>query len=442
MSIKINSLELENVKRIKAVKLEPTENGLTIIGGRNNQGKSSVLDAIAWVLGGNFKKPSNPQREGSTNYPYLKVTLNNGLIVERKGKNSSLVITDPSGNKQSSQSLLDSFIEELAIDLPKFMNSTSKEKADTLLQIIGVGDQLALLDKEIQSKYNERKVIGQEARRKKSHAEELPSFDGVPTEFIKASDLIQQQQAILARNGENQRKRDQVKELESKFRQQEELIRIREAEIKKLGIELDQFKTMHEETANDLEIAKTDVSVLQDESTKELEQNIAEIETINDKIRTNQQKELAEEEAYKLEEQYKSMNDEIDQLRMQRLNLLNGADLPLTDLSVNEDGELTYKGQQWDGMSGSEQLRVATAIVRKLKPQCGFILVDKLEQMDLQTLNEFGDWLTKEGLQAIATRVSTGEECQIIISDGYVENEEESPTDVPKESVNTWKGGF
>lgn len=442
MSIKINSLELENVKRIKAVKLEPTENGLTIIGGRNNQGKSSVLDAIAWVLGGNFKKPSNPQREGSTNYPYLKVTLNNGLIVERKGKNSSLVITDPSGNKQSSQSLLDSFIEELAIDLPKFMNSTSKEKADTLLQIIGVGDQLALLDKEIQSKYNERKVIGQEARRKKSHAEELPSFDGVPTEFIKASDLIQQQQAILARNGENQRKRDQVKELESKFRQQEELIRTREAEIKKMVIELDQFKKKHEETANDLEIAKTDVSILQDESTKELEQNIAEIETINDKIRTNQQKELAEEEANKLEKQYQSMNDEIDQLRMQRLSLLNGADLPLTELSVNEDGELTYKGQQWDGMSGSEQLRVATAIVRKLKPQCGFILVDKLEQMDLQTLNEFGDWLTKEGLQAIATRVSTGEECQIIISDGYVENEEESPTDVPKESVNTWKGGF
>ncbi|MGM7557114.1 AAA family ATPase [Aerococcus christensenii] len=442
MSIKINSLELENVKRIKAVKLEPTENGLTIIGGRNNQGKSSVLDAIAWVLGGNFKKPSNPQREGSTNYPYLKVTLNNGLIVERKGKNSSLVITDPSGNKQSSQSLLDSFIEELAIDLPKFMNSTSKEKADTLLQIIGVGDQLALLDKEIQSKYNERKVIGQEARRKKSHAEELPSFDGVPTEFIKASDLIQQQQAILARNGENQRKRDQVKELESKFRQQEELIRTREAEIKKMVIELDQFKKKHEETANDLEIAKTDVSILQDESTKELEQNIAEIETINDKIRTNQQKELAEEEANKLEKQYQSMNDEIDQLRMQRLSLLNGADLPLTELSVNEDGELTYKSQQWDGMSGSEQLRVATAIVRKLKPQCGFILVDKLEQMDLQTLNEFGDWLTKEGLQAIATRVSTGEECQIIISDGYVENEEESPTDVPKESVNTWKGGF
>ena len=47
MSMKINKLEIENVKRVKAVKIEPTANGLTIIGGKNNQGKTSVLDAIA-----------------------------------------------------------------------------------------------------------------------------------------------------------------------------------------------------------------------------------------------------------------------------------------------------------------------------------------------------------------------------------------------------------
>ena len=42
MSVKINKLEIENVKRIKAVKLEPMANGLTVIGGRNNQGKLTV----------------------------------------------------------------------------------------------------------------------------------------------------------------------------------------------------------------------------------------------------------------------------------------------------------------------------------------------------------------------------------------------------------------
>ena len=52
-SVKINSLEIENVKRVRAVKIVPTQNGLTVLGGRNNQGKTSILDSIAWVLGGN-----------------------------------------------------------------------------------------------------------------------------------------------------------------------------------------------------------------------------------------------------------------------------------------------------------------------------------------------------------------------------------------------------
>ena len=118
--VTINKLEIENVKRVKAVKLEPSATGLTIVGGNNNQGKTSVLDAIAWALGGNKYKPSQAQREGSTIPPILKITLSNGLVVERSGKNSTLKVIDPSGNK-AGQNLLDSFVEELAINLPKFM---------------------------------------------------------------------------------------------------------------------------------------------------------------------------------------------------------------------------------------------------------------------------------------------------------------------------------
>ncbi len=118
--MKINNLQIENVKRIKAVKLEPTKNGLTIIGGKNNQGKTSVLDAIAWALGGNKFKPSSAQRFDAVLPPTIKITMDNGLVVERKGKNSDLKVLDPSGQK-GGQNLLDSLVEELALDLPKFM---------------------------------------------------------------------------------------------------------------------------------------------------------------------------------------------------------------------------------------------------------------------------------------------------------------------------------
>ena len=69
-------------------------------------------------------------------------------------------------------------------------------------------------------------------------------------------------------------------------------------------------------------------------------------------------------------------------------------------------------------MSSSDQLKVATAIVRQLNPECGFVLMDKLEQMDATTLKNFGAWAEHEGLQIIGTRVSRGEECSVVIEDG------------------------
>lgn len=410
-SIKISKLEIENVKRVRAVQVVPSEKGLTVLGGKNNQGKTSVLDSIAWALGGKKYQPSNPRREGSVTPPSLRVELSNGLIVERKGKNSDLKVIDPSGNK-AGQALLDSFVEELALDLPKFMEATSKEKARTLLEIIGVGDKLFELDNLENKLYQERLAIGKIADTKKKHAQEMPRHEGVPEELISASDLIKQQQDILARNAEKERKRRNLAHLED--------------ENKRLKEMLQDYQTKLEANENDLVEARKSTLDLHDESTAELEANIANIDETNAKIRINLEKDQAEQEAEYYSQQYKDLNEEIDAIRKERLDLLKGADLPLPGLSV-VDGELTFNDQHWDNMSGSEQLRVATAIVRKLKPECGFVLIDKLEQMDIDTMKEFGEWLEQEDLQAIATRVSSGDECQIIIEDGYVVEQESLP---------------
>lgn len=434
-SIKINKLEIENVKRIKAVKIEPTANGLTIVGGNNNQGKTSVLDSIAWALGGETFKPSKAQREGSVIPPNLHIVMSNGLVVERKGKNSSLKVTDPNGNK-GGQQLLNEFVEQLAINLPKFMESSGRQKAQTLLQIIGVGDRLTQLESKEKELYNERLAIGRIADQKEKYAKEQPYYPDAPKELISPSDLIRQQQEILAKNGENQRKRDRLREItNSKHQAFDELQRIDE-QIKTLQGQKENLLAEYNKAVADEETAMKTVAELHDESTAELEQNIANIEEINRKVRANLDKDKAEEDALIYREQYNELTAKISDTRKSKLDLLKNADLPLPELSV-EDGELIYKGQAWDNMSGSDRLKVATAIVRKLNPKCGFVLLDKLEQMDLKTLNEFGAWLEKEGLQAIATRVSTGEECSIIIEDGYVVGADA----VTDEQKKTWKAG-
>lgn len=420
MSVKITALEAENVKRIKAVAFTPSPTGLTLVGGNNNQGKTSVLDALAWALGGDRFRPDAAQRDGAIAPAHLKVTLSNGVVVERKGKNASLTVTDPTG-RRSGQQLLNAFVEPLALDLPRFMDASDKEKSDILLRIIGIGAELHTRDLEIKGLYDKRTFTGQLAAQKKHFAEEMISYPEAPDEPVSASELIRQQQDILARNGENQRLRAQYAELEQQVQQcVDELKRTREriATLQQLADELD---AKHTKLFNQRETARKTVSQLQDESTAELEASIRDIEETNRKVRANLEKSRAEDEAAQYASEYDRLTESIQQKRADRMALLNGADLPLPGLSV-EDGVLTYKGKHWRDMSGSDQLRVAAAIVRRLNPDCGFVLLDKLEQMDMTTLQEFSAWLEAEGLQAIATRVSTGSECQIIIEDGMVKD--------------------
>lgn len=435
MSVTITSLEAENVKRIKAVALTPAPTGLTLVGGNNNQGKTSVLDALAWTLGGDRFRPDAAVRDGAMAPAHLKVTLSNGVIVERKGKNSTLTVTDPTG-RRSGQQLLNAFIEPLALDLPRFMEASDREKADILLKIIGIGTELHTCDLEIKSLYDKRTFTGQLAQQKKHFAEELIYYPDAPEEPVSASDLIRQQQEILARNGENQRKRDQLAQLTDLFERQKKVVADLEFQ---LSTEKHRLTTMQA----DVKIAQTSAADLQDESTAELEASIQNIEETNQKVRANLEKACAEDEAARYASDYGKLTEAITQKRADRIALLNGADLPLPELSV-EDGALTYKGKHWRDMSGSDQLRVATAIIRRLNPDCGFVLLDKLEQMDMTTLTEFGRWLESEGLQAIATRVSTGSECQIIIEDGMVKGAELPIRTEPSEpQPKSWtKGAF
>ncbi len=421
--VQINALEIQNVKKIKAVKIDCTGEALTVIGGRNGQGKTSVLDSIAFALGGKRYEPSNLKREGSIGNPEINLTLSNGLIVSRKGKNASLTVTDPSGER-GGQQLLNSFVSQLAIDLPRFLNATESEQARMLLEILGIGEELGKLEREEKALYDKRHTVGQYKDSKKKHANELPSYADVPDQLISVSEQIQAYQDVLRRNGENQAKREHLSQLNS----------AKTRGLEKLDELLDEVASVKEGLERlDREIATASKTTeqLKDESTKELEERIQNAEEINAKVTANLDKQKAIDDASQYEQEYIQLTEQIEGIRKSRLDLLEGASLPLPGLTV-ESGALIYNGRKWDCMSGSEQLRVGTAIVRKLNPNCGFVLLDKAEQFDLQTLKEFGQWLAKEGLQAIATRVSSGDECSILIEDGMVEGEEAFlPTEAP-----------
>jgi len=416
-NVKISALELENVKRIKAIQLVPTENGLTVIGGRNAQGKSSVLDAIAWALGGNRMKPQAPNRDGAESPASIHIELSNGLIVERKGKNAALKVTDSRGLK-GGQALLDEFVGQLALDLPRFMVASDKERADYLLGILGVSDELNRIDGEIQKAYDERRWVGQDADRKAKVAEDMAYYADAPAETVSISELSAQLQRAMALNSENAAARDKVN------RMYDELMRT-EREIKELTAKLDALTLKHNEHIVTYNAEAERVHGLVDVDTTHIEKAISEAEDTNAKVRANQRKADAQRDAEQLAESRDALTKKLDALRAERVALLDNAGMPLSGMSV-DGGVLSYNGHVWSDMSGAEQLRVATAIVRATKPECGFVLVDKLEQFDTQQLAEFAAWCEGQGLQVIGTRVATDDSCTVIIEDGSIVGQEVS----------------
>ena len=115
--------------------------------------------------------------------------------------------------------------------------------------------------------------------------------------MISPSELIRQQQAILAKNGENQRIRDNALKVEEKVNNLER--RLSELHGRAADIERQLKETIeaYNKACEEKEIAFYDASKLEDESTEELEASIANVEEINRKVRANLDKEKAESDA-------------------------------------------------------------------------------------------------------------------------------------------------
>lgn len=436
--VKIIGLEVENVKRIKAVAFQPTENGLTIIGGDNAQGKTSVIDSIAWALGGDTFKPTNPSNDNGE--AYISIKLSNGLLVERTGKNASLKVSDPE-NRKYGQKLLDSFIDELALNLPEFMQAKDKEKALVVLKILGIEKELQALDELEKTTYDERTLVGREKEKKEKHAGEMPFFADVPELELLASEIIERQKEANAFNAENAKVRNSLTLAKQEISSKQEKINAFDSQTKELESELVELEKKVEalklrlserviaknEAVEKVKIFENSVAELQkqvdelpsDKDISTFKRDIEVLEETNGKVRANKERLVAVAEAKKYADEYEALTVKVEKIRSDKLALLNGAKMPLEGLAI-VDAKLMYKGQEWGDMSGAEHLIVACSICKSIKPQCGFVLMDKLEAMDTKTLETFNEWLVKEGLQVIATRVSKGDECSIIIEDGRV----------------------
>ena len=485
--MKVKHFTMQNVKGVNLFDYEFPLSGVTTLGGRNNQGKTSVLNGMQYAAGGETYRPTNYHKDDTAEESFLRMVFSNGIIAQRVGDSADLKVYDENG-KLSRQRLLDQFITKFALDLPKFLNGSDKDRAEILLKALHIEDKVETLDAAIQSEYEERTIIGRIRDQKRKAGKEMPFHEGVPEEELSPSDILARMQEVNVRNAKIQAAKqeldknnadlirlveagekidaalakvdgetvslcekvdadcktkvasieEQIRKLQDSIKAAQEFAVSHKAQIRKSAEEnkkaLSGQKTENDKAVDALtdKIASAEMQDFTLEDTSSFQREIDEVENTNVKVRENIARAKVLKEADEQALKYDEKTAVIEDLRKQKDALLQGAGLPYPGLSV-ENKVVTLNGKAWDCMSESMKIRVGCAIVMRINPSCKFMFVDKLEQLDPESLAELDQFAKDHDIQIIGTRVTTNpDDCTIIIKNGYIEGMENHMAEIPK----------
>ena len=485
--MKVKHFTMQNVKGVNLFDYEFPLTGMTVLGGKNNQGKTSVLNGMQYTCGGEAYRPTNFRKEGSTEEPFLRMEFSNGIIAQRVGDSADLKVYDETG-KLSRQKLLDQYISKFALDLPRFLNGSDKERAEILLKALHIEDKVDALDEAIQSEYEERTIIGRLRDQKKKAGKEMPFHEGVPERELSPSDILARMQEVNVRNARVQAAKqeldknnsdlirlveagekieaalakvdgeteslcdkvdadrkakvaaieEQIRKLQESITATNEFAATHKAQIRKSAEEnkaaLSSQKTENDKAVDALteKIAAAEMQDYTLEDTSSFQKELDALEDTNVKVRENIAREKVLQESDEQARKYDEKTAVIEDLRKQKDALLQGAGLPYPGLSV-ENKVVTLNGKAWDCMSESMKIRVGCAIVMRINPNCKFMYIDKLEQLDSDSLAELNQFAIDHDIQIIGTRVTSNpDDCTLIITNGYIEGMENHMVEVPK----------
>lgn len=492
--MKVKQFTMQNVKGVNLFDYEFPLSGVTTLGGRNNQGKTSIINGMQYTCGGEAYRPTNYHKDDTEEESFLRMVFSNGIVAQRIGDSADLRVYDENG-KLSRQRLLDQFITKFALDLPRFLNGTDKERAEILLKALHIEDKVETLEAAIQSEYDERTIIGRIRDQKRKAGKEMPFHEGVPEEELSPSAILARMQEVNVRNARIQAAKqeldqnnadlvrlieagekieaalakvdgetvslcekvdadcktkvasieEQIRRLQESIKAAQDFAITHKAQIKKSAEEnksaLASQKAENERAVDVLseKIASAEMQDFTLEDTSAFQKEIDEVEDTNVKVRENIARAKVLQEADEQALKYDEKTAVIEDLRKQKDALLQGAGLPYPGLSV-ENKVVTLNGKAWDCMSESMKIRVGCAIVMRINPSCKFMFVDKLEQLDPDSLAELDQFAKDHDIQIIGTRVTTNpDDCTIIIKNGYIEGMENHMVEVPK--VIRRKGG-
>lgn len=421
----IIKLEASNVKRLRAVTITP-QGSAVLIGGKNAQGKSSVLDAIAYALSGKDAIPTEPIRRGEKSACIVLETQE--IVVTRKftAKGSTLEVTNKDGMVfPSPQAVLDKLCSKIAFDPLAFvrLGETTTGRRMQLQQLRDlVGVDTSALDAERAAVFAKRTEVNRQVAAQHAVFSALPSTGPAP---VDVSVLLAQMQEHEAKNAAKQRAEIAAQEAERKATDANAVWEQAIATVRRLESELVAAKSKVEFARSAYaaaDKAATEAGAVSDSmptfALDPIRAQIADAGRVNTEASKVARRKVEEQKHATLAEEAERLTAQIAKLDADRTALITGAKMPIPGLGFSES-EVTLAGIPLSQSSSAEQLRVGLAIAIAANPNMKVMLIRDGSLLDEDSLRLVEESAKAAGGQVWIERVSsTG--CTVVIEDGAV----------------------
>lgn len=404
----------ENFKKLKAVAVK-FDGTVLKISGRNEQGKSSLLDAVAAAIGGKDAFPAQPVRKGEKEAEIFLDFV--GLKLKRRiwnkeggGIGHELMLEYADGQQpKEKQTVLDRLRGSPIADDPiAFARLKPKERFDLLKQLVPNFDFEAQA-KERASLFEDRTQVGRELNRATAAAEAIVVPVDARATMVDVTGLAADLRAAGEHNTKIQRREDNrakaADDIETLRDEADKLT----AQAKFKNAEADKLVAMLAD-ADELPV-KID--------TAKIEEQIINAEAINAGARKRAERIAKNSEADALQTKQESLSSRIGALDKAKSAAIAKAKLPVPEITFGDD-DILLDGLPFDQASTARKIRVSTALLMALKPDLRVLLVREGSLLDDEARAALDADAKANDFVVLMECVGTGSKDGIVIEDGEI----------------------
>uniref|UniRef100_A0A6M3K1L1 Putative ATPase domain containing protein n=1 Tax=viral metagenome TaxID=1070528 RepID=A0A6M3K1L1_9ZZZZ len=438
---KLTKLYVENFKKIQAVEVEP-EGNITIVGGLNEQGKSSLLDSISVLFQGKAAKIPEPVRKGAK-----KATITGDIQSDSWDAFDSMTITrtitangnwyvkvqDKDGKKYNSPEGMLKEIFGQPVDVCEFVRMTPAERVETLKRITGL--DFSELDRQRKELYDERTLVGREVKQFEGSIKSLEVYPDAPQEKVSVSELMLRLSEVQAGNRQMIRKKEELEQLNRDIEGSKQRLQIMEEELERLQEKIHDaqlFINGLQETKKGLK-SVVDGLVYGDE--EDLKNHIAKADKTNNQIEANIKFKNESEQLENKKSKYQAITCKIEKIDTDKQKQLSEINFPVPGLSFN-DNDVLYNDLPFDAkqLSSEELLRVSFAVAIAARPNLKNILIREGSLLDENNLKLIGKMAEDAGIHCFVEVVGDdADKATIVIENGIIKGSDVGVEEVADE---------